>query len=308
MLATFVGAALTFPMAGKDRLSRELLEAERKTNAAREQFPFQSIEERIPKGKPITLTKPLTAPAAKRIDKFEEHLDYYSVRRANLLKQLHERTRQLFVQAPGAGSGRDRFFIKDETILMWVDNGPPAAQPGAPADFPSSPGELLTTLEPDGDHYLYHESGATGFLNPAGFGYIQNRARVAGFAPHGFGAYFGQYIYKPMNIDHVQLVGILMQEQPVVYLTDGLPSMEQVRQGKTRTLDPFEEAGLRALCDGEDLFVAAKGDTLRMLGSLRATKQCLKCHDAQRGDLLGALSYTLRPKRWEPVKGDAPLP
>ena len=34
----------------------------------------------------------------------------------------------------------------------------------------------------------------------------------------------------------------------------------------------------------------------RMFGALRATKQCLKCHDAARGDLLGAFSYTLRAK------------
>jgi len=30
-----------------------------------------------------------------------------------------------------------------------------------------------------------------------------------------------------------------------------------------------------------------------MLGSLRAAKQCLECHTAKRGDLLGAFSYVL---------------
>jgi hypothetical protein len=32
-----------------------------------------------------------------------------------------------------------------------------------------------------------------------------------------------------------------------------------------------------------------------MLGAIRATKTCQKCHDAEIGDLLGAFSYTLRP-------------
>src|SRR5262249_43392445 len=100
---------------------------------------------------------------------------------------------------------------------------------------------------------------------------------------------------KVWRIHHVQLVGILSQEQPVVYLTDKLPSMEQVRQGKTRALDFFEEAALPSLRDGEDLYIVSKDNTIRMLGALRATKTCQKCHDAELGDLLGAFSYTLRP-------------
>ena len=70
--------------------------------------------------------------------------------------------------------------------------------------------------------------------------------------------------------------------------------MEQIRQGKTRTLDGFEEAALPTLREGEDLFIASKGETVRMLGALRATKTCQQCHDADVGDLLGAFSYTLR--------------
>jgi hypothetical protein len=74
-----------------------------------------------------------------------------------------------------------------------------------------------------------------------------------------------------------------------------MPSMDQIKQGKTRGLDFFEEVALPALCDGEDLYIVQKNDTIRMLGALRATKTCQKCHDAEIGDLLGAFSYTLRP-------------
>ena len=30
-----------------------------------------------------------------------------------------------------------------------------------------------------------------------------------------------------------------------------------------------------------------------MLGAIRSAKQCVQCHGGQRGDLLGAFSYTL---------------
>ena len=70
--------------------------------------------------------------------------------------------------------------------------------------------------------------------------------------------------------------------------------MEQLRKATTRGLDYFEETGLKSLRGGENLYVVRKDDTLRMLGALRATKQCLQCHDSQRGDMLGAFSYTLR--------------
>lgn len=281
-------------------LFRDSWGAERKTAEAREKFAFQSLETRLPKGKPIALIKPFTSAAAKRWEVHESNIDHPFRERAELLKALHERTRQFFVQARGAGA--ERRIIKDEDILMgiWANSDSPGDQPGAGPDFPLSAGEKLMVVSPDDNHHLYHDGAALTFLNPAGFGYIKDRNHVAGFVPHGFGASLGRYVFKPLKYDHVQLVGILMLDQPAVYLTQGLPSMEQVRQGKTRNLDPFEEAGLNALRSGEDLFVAEKGETVRMFGALRATKQCLLCHDANRGDLLGALSYTLRPQTPEP--------
>lgn len=41
-------------------------------------------------------------------------------------------------------------------------------------------------------------------------------------------------------------------------------------------------------------------DRLRMLGSLRTTKQCIECHSVRRGELLGALTYELVPEKLEP--------
>lgn len=60
-----------------------------------------------------------------------------------------------------------------------------------------------------------------------------------------------------------------------------------------RAPDFFELAGVEYLRKGKSLFVAKKDNTMRMLGALRATNRCAKCHAVKNGTLLGALSYTL---------------
>jgi hypothetical protein len=47
------------------------------------------------------------------------------------------------------------------------------------------------------------------------------------------------------------------------------------------------------LRQGEDLFISRDGGGLRMLGAVYSLKQCVACHGGERGDLLGAFSYTL---------------
>jgi hypothetical protein len=279
-----------------------------KENDAREQLAFVSIVDRLPKGKPITPSKPLDAEAKMRWQRMETELAgaHY---RADLLKALHEKTRRFFVESPGAGSGRGVPVMPEDILLdnrQRLDddqrrrnrqgNADPLQQPGPRADFPVSAGEALTSVQPDGEFHFYHERGVWDFLYPQGFGYLKDRHQVAGFKSHGFRNLFvSEHETHRWRVQHVLLIGILTQSQPVVYLTDKLPSMEQIRQDKVRPLDFFEEAGMPSLRDGEDLYIVRKGDTLRMLGALRATKTCQKCHDAEIGDLLGAFSYTLRP-------------
>jgi hypothetical protein len=63
---------------------------------------------------------------------------------------------------------------------------------------------------------------------------------------------------------------------------------------ETRPLDVFETVGVAELRAGKDLFIRTRGNVIRMLGALRATGECLRCHsDNKKGDLLGAFSYTL---------------
>jgi hypothetical protein len=267
-----------------------------KENEAREQLPFMSITERLPKGKPITPRKPLDAEAKKRWEEMDKNLDDGQRTRAGLIKALHERTRRFFVESRGQGSGRGLPLLEEDFLMLDWGGGVPIQQPGKPADFPSSAGEMLSKLQPDDEVHSLHRFGTNRFLRPEWFGYVKDRKNVAGFQPHGFrGLNWNEREGNKWRVDQIQLIGILTQAQPVVYLTDKMPSMEQIRQEKVRPLDLFEEAGMPSLGDGEDLYIVRKGDTLRMLGALRATKTCQQCHDAEIGDLLGAFSYTLRP-------------
>jgi hypothetical protein len=277
----------------ESRSVAESLVSEQKEADARVKLAFESLNERLPKGKPIVPAKPLSSEAKRRWDGFDQNVAGVQNMRAELLKALHEKTRRFFVESPGAGSGR-QLFTPEMTLMDFVFSNQDQPQRGERANFPISPGEPLLRVEPNDEFYFHHDGGMRAFLHPTGFGYVKDRAHVAGFKPHGFG-YLPVHESKHWRVHHILLIGILSHPDPVVYLTDKLPSMEQVRQGKTRPLDFFEEAGLASLSQGEDLYIAQKDDTLRMLGALRATKTCQQCHDAQIGDLLGAFSYTLRP-------------
>jgi hypothetical protein len=132
----------------------------------------------------------------------------------------------------------------------------------------------------------------TNFASPESFGYVKDRKHVAGFEPHRFSEVpDSKEAWKVQTLD---LVGLLLQPEPRVYISDKLPSMDDVRAIPTRPLDKFESVGLLTLRDGEDLWITQEGNAARMLGAIRTTNQCIACHEGSRGDLLGAFSYSLR--------------
>ena len=61
------------------------------------------------------------------------------------------------------------------------------------------------------------------------------------------------------------------------------------------TVGIVRSTGAERLRSDEDIVIGAATQRIRMLGSLRAAKQCLDCHTVQRGELLGALTYELAP-------------
>jgi hypothetical protein len=95
------------------------------------------------------------------------------------------------------------------------------------------------------------------------------------------------------DIDRVELVSLLTDDEPSVYVLDEMATPALARQAKRRPLDDFERLGLNAMRFGEDLVWTREAPT-RMFGAIRAKADCLHCHaNAKEGDLLGAFTYYL---------------
>jgi hypothetical protein len=152
----------------------------------------------------------------------------------------------------------------------------------------------------------FHDNGRFDFLDPAGFGHVKDREHVAGFVSHQFRqmpdlrqqrgptAPETETETERWALRRLELVSLLKHDRPAVYVSDHLPRMDDLKKSRTRPLSEFEARALQAVRAGEDLVAEATTRRIEMMGSLRATKQCLDCHHAHRGDLLGAFSYELQ--------------
>jgi hypothetical protein len=97
-----------------------------------------------------------------------------------------------------------------------------------------------------------------------------------------------------------QLVGLVVAETPAVYLITPKNQYDLMKpkfDGATapkRLLDAFETEALAKLRGGDEVALRADDTDMRMLGAIRARKDCLSCHRVEVGTLLGAFSYTLK--------------
>jgi hypothetical protein len=171
---------------------------------------------------------------------------------------------------------------------------PPIPQPGQPSPSPWLTDASAKQPYPlDGEDHLLilHEASIVDFVNFDGLGFVKDRRHVAGFQGHQV----REMPKAPVHwmIQRFDLIGLVVHEQPTAYVSENLPRMDELRAAPTRQLDDFEAAGLSALERGEELYVRDRGEERRMLGAVRAARQCLACHGGERGDLLGAFSYRL---------------
>ena len=228
--------------------------------------------------------------------------------RAGAIRRLHENTVSQFINSPGFGvtrmAGYDRYLIRTE------DPGPipqpqPPEQPYVPDDLavPTASGgsdsrsqlalvDLISTSVG-----RMHQENVVDFVNPEGYGYRNRQGLVAGFEAHRFSRSPSLGDAHVLRLGRVELVSLLKNSRPRVYVSEHLPRMEDLRDAPTRDLTAFERDALARLRQGEDLVTRRDGTGHWALGSLRAMKQCLDCHQVRRGDLLGAFTYELRSNR-----------
>ena len=174
---------------------------------------------------------------------------------------------------------------------------PRIPQPGVPSPSPwlLDSLQILPAGSKNADNLLsLHQESVVDFVNADNFGYFKDRRHVAGFQEHQISQTPAPA--KPWTLQTLDLIGVAMHEKPVVYMSDHLPRMDELRAAPTRPLDDFEAAGLAGLADlehGEELFVRDRKGERRMVGAIRAVRHCVSCHGCERGDLLGAFSYRL---------------
>lgn len=278
----------------------------------REEYPLRSIADRLSYEQASAASD---APAPNLVEEVERRLAEREERiggnaRRATLSSLHDRTRDQFVLARGFGvirmsgiSQRGLDLPPSEPIPLPQTAEPTDAETGTPIPRPDAAADRLV---PGRDRLLgMHEFGLDDFLNPERTGYVQDREHVAGFQPHEFtiAPHVPVETGDPVEwqLVRLELVSLLKHEEPVAYVSEHLPRMEELRNAPTRPLDGFEWQAMERLRAEEDLVIREEVHRIRMLGSIRAARDCLDCHSVRRGALLGAFSYELVPMTRAPV-------
>jgi hypothetical protein len=280
----------------------------------RDQYPLESLEQRLAYEKVATRHparyRDETRYSAereherdKRLESLETQLkgDIWALRRTRSLEHLHSSYVNLFINSEGFGYIR---MMTAPSRYSLATHGPkdPELQPDSASfsetelNLPASPAYADPPKSDLNRTALLtmHDNNDVDFVNTLGIGYFRDLRHVAGFEPHQFQKAAPFNTPEHWKLQRIELVSLLKHEEPGVYVSEHLPRMQELGDAKTRPLDGFETSALDALVRGQDLQVLETESQIRMLGSIRAAKQCLSCHSVERGDLLGAFSYRLR--------------
>jgi hypothetical protein len=246
---------------------------------------------------------PLGSPAWTALNAADDH-DRGWVSRRRTLEVVHASIVEQFANAPGFGMARMPYMIpfdlKERSeppveLRGTKDESPSPGHPdplrGVPLSF-ARPGTTPSRFE---RLWQVHKSGLRDFFDPDDEGLVLDRDHVAGFVPHRFSQDFpppppsGRLLWE---LCRLELVSLRRFGRPMVSATNRkLPRMDDLSHVPTRELNGFEAGALESLAKGEELAYAQQGKSVLALGAVRARDTCTKCHEVERGALLGAFSY-----------------
>jgi hypothetical protein len=261
----------------------------------RERYAQELVAERLPSVKKSTGEKLLAPSGRERLVAFErrfsESRQMDKMLREMALQNLHTKKMATFVNSSGFGVRRI-IGVPTEEQVKPPEMASPIAQPGTPDDMQWSDSAIAkeSPKVSGSDLEAFHLGSVFNFVNPRGFGYVSEEKRLYGFQPHHFRELPSAGAWQ---VRRLELVSLLLHDEPRVYVTNDLPRMDKIRGIPTRALDLFESTGLAKLQTDEDLFISETPHGIRMLGAVRAIEICTTCHGGERGDLLGAFSYSL---------------
>lgn len=304
---------LKFDIPGRARITKTFPTANLDLDKWQPQF-HTAERSKIP---PVSLAVLMTEQQIGR----EQHFE-----RSQALAALHQVEVRKFVTNPGFGMSRmvqmPRYFMQytETPPKDWseADRGEPVTLPKTGDFFNPSKDKKGPTLPSVLALSSFHASTTLEFSRPDSWGLVKDKKQVAGFQPHTLefipdaharsrydmknpikdktGKAVSLPLVERWAVRKVELIGLLMHDSPVVYLTpDGkLPTMDAAKDANTRELSKFESDGLKDLAAGKEVVtVDATTNQVRMVGAIRMANACLKCHEGKRGDLLGAFTYDL---------------
>ncbi len=272
-------------------------------NEVQRQIPIVSLADRLSYEPANAVAETSTAPLpAEIIEPFDElelrELKASRFRRIGWenLHAMHTSVVREFMYVQGFGIGR--MFRMDGRYFTRPSRSYPVPQPSgdyvplasASGDSQPAPSAL--------DQWEFHRAGLVDFFDGERLGHAKHRNHTVGFEAHRFTDGFdsSQAIGEPAwKLNRLELVSLLKHERPRVYVSENLPNMDELREMPTRPVTPFEASAVEQLRRDQNLVTEADGNLLHMLGAIRASETCLKCHNVQHGHLLGAFSYELVP-------------
>lgn len=303
-----VGATILCALFGMGVNLKFLYDEYQKILGLRAEFPIVSLADRLAyeplRSEQNKSEVALPESTRRRLDSLENDSDHpqWSLRQ-RLLQQVHDDQYLAFVMAEGFGVIRmirpNRHWLElREVPLEPLPSRPQAVEPPTAIQTPI----LAVAEQRDFTASLtgQYESDVKSFLDSERIGFVKSRQVAAGFESHAMTRSPNQILATELSnwqISRLDLVSLLKFAEPRVYLSERLPRMEELRNAETRPVDDFERQTLEQLRGGEDIVVDQQLNTIRMVGAVRAAKQCLDCHSVRRGDLLGAFSYLLDRKQ-----------